>query len=293
MRLTIVGCGFVGRALARHYRQRVDSPIRHVTVTTTRDKQRVDLGPLADRVLLCDAGNPDQLFQALQDADLAVFCLGPKGDRQVDGAGYRRTFIDSFICLQGLLPRLTDLQQIVYTSSCSVYGDANGEWVDESSPTEPRDEHAAVLLEAEALINAMAIPQRRRTCILRLAALHGPGRDLDHRFDGLAGLERSGDGQRHSNWVHVDDAAGALHAAIHGGWSGVVNVVDDQPVRLADLLDNALRRNGLEPIRWTGGATPSSCDRRVSNRKLKRLGYKLIHPTTADQSGVLPSSQTP
>ena len=293
MRLTIVGCGYVGTTLARQCRQRDNSPIQHLTVTTTRRERVGELERIADQVLLCDASHPDQLFQDLESVDIAVLCLGPKGDRQVDGAGYRTTFINSFTCLQGLLPRLPKLQQILYTSSCSVYGDAGGNWVDESTPTEPRDEHSTVLLEAEALIQSMATANQRRICILRLAALHGPGRDLKHRFDGLAGLKRSGNGQRYTNWVHVIDAAGALQAAIHGGWSGVVNVVDDQPVRLVDLLDNALRRNNLEPIHWTGGATPNSCDRRISNHTLKQLGYQLIHPTTEDQSGVLLSSHTP
>ncbi|WP_415410839.1 hypothetical protein ACLM45_04595 [Synechococcus sp. A10-1-5-9] len=32
-----------------------------------------------------------------------------------------------------------------------------------------------------------------------------------------------------SNWVHVDDAAGAALAAINGCWTGLVNVVNDEP----------------------------------------------------------------
>ena len=46
-----------------------------------------------------------------------------------DAAGYRRTFNDSFRCLEQLLPQLPVLQQIIYTGSCSIYGDAGGGWV--------------------------------------------------------------------------------------------------------------------------------------------------------------------
>ena len=286
-----MGCGYVGIALARALRrQRTPTGL---TLTTTSEERRAELEPLGEQVLICHAENPVELHQALIEADVAVFCLGPKGDRQVNASGYRRTFIDSLTCLKQLLSTLPRLRQIVYTSSCSVYGDATGGWVDETTPVHPRDDHAAVLLEAEALLHDMAKTGSKQLCILRLGALHGPGRDLDQRFRALAGQVRAGDGQRFTNWVHVDDASGALQACVEMGWSGVVNVVNDEPIRLADLVDGVLLRQNLAPIRWSGEAQQNDCNRRISNRRLKRLGYQIRHPSTLDQSGVLDPSQVP
>ncbi len=290
MGLTIVGCGYVGLALARQLQpRRSHLPL---TLTTTREERRHELAALSDGVMVCDATNPTQLLRALNKSRRAVFCLGPKGDRQVNEDGYRQTFIASFTCLQSLLPQLPDLQQILYTSSCSIYGNADGGWVDEAAPPDPRNGHAQVLVESEQLIGAMA-DGRRNVCILRLGALYGPGRDLDTRLKGLAGREQSSDGQQFTNWIHVEDAAGALIAAMDGEWNGVVNVVNDAPICLKDLVDHSLRRQGLDPVQWGRSANQRLCSRRINNERLKALGYQLQHPTLHSQSGVFPFSQAP
>jgi nucleoside-diphosphate-sugar epimerase len=240
-------------------------------------------------VQICDATDPTQLLDALRQSSSAVFCLGPKGDRQVDANGYRHTFVDSFRCLTSLLPQLPELRQIVYTGSCSVYGDAEGNWVDEQTPPEPGRGHGDVLLEGEQLLKGIG---NRRVCILRLGALYGPGRDLERRLRGLAGLERPGSGATYSNWLHVADAAGALEAALDAEWTGVVNVVNDEPIRLRDLVGRSLQRQGLAPVRWLGQDEPGSGGRRIRNTRLKQLGYQLQHPSL-DQSGVFAASQVP
>ena len=288
MALTIVGCGYVGMALAQQlHARRPQWPLR---LTTTRQERLVELQRWAHEAVLCDATDPDQLMAALKGSRVAVLSLGPKGNRQVDADGYRRTFVDSLACLTSLLPRLPELRQILYTSSCAVYGDANDGWVDETTAPNPTPGHGDVLLESEQLLAGI---QDRQVCILRLGALHGPGRVLDDRLKGLAGCERPGNGQHYSNWVHVDDAAGALLAAIDGGWSGVVNVVNDEPIRLRDLVQRSLSGQNLAPVQWSGGSTPQACSRRIRNDRLKSLHYQLLHPTLNTQSGVLPVSQVP
>lgn len=287
MDLTIVGCGYVGLALAERLQPR--RPQLKLTLTTTSSERLEQLSPLADKAQVCDATDPTQLMDALRQSSSAVFCLGPKGDRQVDANGYHHTFVDSFRCLTSLLPQLPNLRQIVYTGSCSVYGDAQGDWVDEQTPPEPSRGQGEVLLESEQLLSGIG---DRRVCILRLGALYGPGRDLDRRLRGLAGLERPGSGATYSNWLHVADAAGALEAALDGAWAGVVNVVNDAPIRLRDLVGRSLQRQGLAPVHWSGGEEPGSANRRIRNTRLKQLGYQLQHPSV-DQSGVFSASQVP
>jgi saccharopine dehydrogenase-like NADP-dependent oxidoreductase len=77
MHLTIVGCGFVGLALARQLQ--AERSQLTLTLTTTREERYAELQPLADQVKICDAADPISLKQALSDAEIAVFCLGPKG----------------------------------------------------------------------------------------------------------------------------------------------------------------------------------------------------------------------
>ena len=277
MRLSLVGCGYVGQAIAQQLQGRADLEL---TVTTTSEERRGELSAIADQVLVISADDPDGLFSALDGRDAAIFCLGPKGNRQVDAAGYRRTFNDSFRCLEQLLPQLPALQQIIYTGSCSIYGDTDGAWIDESTPPQPLDERGAVLIEAERQLLQMA-NAHRRVCILRLAALYGPEREFQERFARLAGSTQQSGGERFTNWIHRDDAAAAAIAAQKGNWEGIVNVVDDAPVLLADLLNASLRHAGLEPITWQQSANQGSAglNRRISNHLLKQMGYQLRHPT--------------
>ncbi|MEB3261401.1 MAG: WbuC family cupin fold metalloprotein [Cyanobacteriota bacterium] len=276
MRITVIGCGYVGKALARHWKHRGG---QHLTVTTTREQRQDELRPLAERVLVMRADDPQALRNALADAEVAVFSLAPSGNQPVDAATYATTYRDSFRTLQAVAPELPNLRQIVYTGSCSVYGDSGGDWVDETAPVVARDSHAEVLLESESLLLGLR-SNHRRVCVFRLGALYGPGRELTARFRRLAGTTRSGSGAHHSHWIHRDDVVGAIDAAVQRNWDGLVNLVDDRPQSLARLLDAVCDATGEVPIRWDPDSDPGerAVDRRISNRLLKSLGFTLQHP---------------
>ncbi|MFZ0407742.1 MAG: WbuC family cupin fold metalloprotein [Cyanobium sp.] len=276
MRISIVGCGYVGTALARHWSR--DTTLR-LTLTTSRERRRAALEPLAERVDVLRADDPKALHAALADAEVAVFTLAPSGDRPVDAAAYAATYRGAFETLKALLPDLPQLRQIIYTGSCSVYGDAGGAWVDESTPANPRDQHGRVLLESEQLLESCRAPQRQ-VCLLRLGALYGPGRELAPRFRRLAGTTRAGSGHHHSHWIHRDDVVGAIATAAQERWDGVINLVDDRPLRVAELLEQACVAAGEEPVRWDPEAQsgPAPADRRIRNDRLHQLGYSLRQP---------------
>ena len=279
MRITIVGSGYIGLALARHWRQQGGMQL---TLTTTREERLAELAPLADRALVVRADDAAMLRAALEEAEAAVFCFAPTGDRQVDANGYRATYHDAMATLQTLMPALPALRQIVYTGSCSVYGDAGGDWVDETTPPAPVDAHGRILLASEALLNTCR-SDARRVCMLRLGAIYGPGRELADRFAPLAGSKRPGTGSHHCSWIHRDDVVGAVSAAVQQGWDGLLNLVDDQPWTVADLLAAVLASRGLPPVLWDSAESQeaSPADRRISNRRLHQLGYRLHHPRLA------------
>ncbi len=279
MRIAIVGCGYVGTALAGHWQQQARHWLR---VTTTRTERLAELAPLADDVQLLDAADPDQLRQALETTDAAVFCLAPGGSRQVDADGYEATYLRSMEAVTAVLPQLPGLHQLVYTSSCSVYGEATG-LVEETTTPHPLEPHARILRDAEDLLLDCRGPHRR-VAIARLGAIYGPGRELEPRFRSLAGSRREGDGSSLISWIHRDDVVTALAWAVEQGFDGLLNLVDDEPVSVRELVDRSCRSAGLEPVIWDGditspaeGAGPTT-GRRISNRRLRELGLELQHP---------------
>lgn len=276
MRITIVGCGDVGTALARHWSR---DPSLTLTLTTTREQRRAELEPLAERVAVLRASDRDALRDALAEAEVAVFTLAPGGDRPVDEDTYAATYRAGFEALQAVLPDLPQLRQIIYTGSCSVVGDAGGAWVDEDTPACPQGGHGRVLLESEQLLSSCRSPGRT-VCILRLGALYGPGRELAPRFRRLAGTTRPGTGRHHSHWIHRDDVVGAIAMAVQQRWDGVIHLVDDRPLPVAELLERACEACGEEPVRWdpAAGTGQAPADRRIRNTRLHQLGYRLLHP---------------
>ncbi len=276
MRITILGCGYVGSALARHWRAGRD---HHVGVTTTRASRRAELAPWADAVHVLEGADDQGLEAALGGSEVAVFTLAPTGNRQVGTEGYEATYLRTFEALERVLPRLPQLRQVLYTGSCSVYGDAGGGWVDETTPVQPSDRHGEILQASEQRLLACADAQRR-VAILRLGAIYGPGRELAARLGPLAGSTRPGDGASYCSWIHRDDVVAALAWAVEQSVEGIVNLVDDEPLRVRDLFDRVLTAAGLEPVRWDPEAESagSRANRRIANRRLHRLGYRLRHP---------------
>ena len=64
---------------------------------------------------------------------------------------------------------------IGYFSSVSVYGDANGAWVDESSPPNPRTERGLRRLNAENAWLGLGRQTGKAVVIFRLPGIYGPG----------------------------------------------------------------------------------------------------------------------
>ena len=118
--------------------------------------------------------------------------------------------------------------------------------------------------------------------VARLAGLYGPGRcaPLQKLLEGRATIEE--DGTRLMNMLHQLDAADALRFLAETESSGVFNVVDNQPVAEIDWfryvcqrLNKPLPPVGPRDLNRKRGWT----NKRVSNRKLRSLGWDPIYPT--------------
>ena len=158
--------------------------------------------------------------------------------------------------------------------------------MDKTTPAQ-RDEHSAVLIDAEQLLRDVATTAASACTSSsqhfgRVATWPFPVLPV-RRVPAIIGASPAASrrGRR------------ALLRSIEDNWSGLVNVVNDEPIRLADLADGVLRRQGLAAIQWSGETQHGGCNRRISNHRLKDLGYVLRHPTILDQRCVLVGSQVP
>ncbi|WP_414896953.1 NAD-dependent epimerase/dehydratase family protein [Rhodovulum sp. YEN HP10] len=179
---------------------------------------------------------------------------------------------------------------IGYLSSTGIYGDCGGAWIDETRAPAPRTADARARLIAEGDWAALAADGGAALDILRLSGLYGPGRRnaLDRmRSPGIRAVLRHG---QVFNRIHVEDAAGAILAAMSApAGQRLVNLADDLPAPAHALLDHAARLLGRPPAPRVpfgeAGLPPGAAafwaeNRRIRNDRLKTLpGFALRYPT--------------
>ena len=177
------------------------------------------------------------------------------------------------------------LQWLGYLSTTGVYGDSQGAWVDETSPTAPSLPRSRARLQCERHWLESGLP----VMSFRLPAIYGPGRcPFQQLLTGTARLVHK-PGQVFCR-IHVDDIVGsllhslALPPALR---PALLNVSDDCPCPSSETLGYAAHLLGcpLPPLQHfdaiAAAMSPMALsfwadNRRVSNRRLcQELGYRL------------------
>jgi nucleoside-diphosphate-sugar epimerase len=263
-KILIAGCGDVGNALATRLladgcevwgvRRRVEALARGV------QPWRIDL---TDR----------ESFSAPPAAFDYLFYTASADRRDEDH--YRSVYVDG---LRDLLSALRDadcpLRRVFFTSSTAVYGQSKGEWVDESSATEPSGFNGRVLLEAEAIVR-----EAPETGInVRLSGIYGPGRTR------LARKVRDAEATATASWtnrIHVDDCAGALHHLMRlGNPEDLYLGSDDEPVTTADVVAWLSAELGVPaPAPAPTENQPERFNKRCRNARLREAGYQFHYPS--------------
>lgn len=191
---------------------------------------------------------------------------------------------DPVLALLGGRLRRRGPDWVGYLSTTAVYGDRQGDWVDESGALAPVGERGRRRVVAERGWAATGLPVE----FFRLAGIYGPGRSvLDRLREGKA-QRVVRPGQVFSR-IHVEDVARTLAASIATPRPGEVwNVADDEPAPPQDVVAFAAGLLGMEPppeIRFEeAGLGPMARSfwgesKRVCNRRLREtLGVALRYP---------------
>ncbi|MEX0430929.1 SDR family oxidoreductase [Spiribacter insolitus] len=260
-RILIAGCGRLGTRLGLEL-----AAAGHQVIGLRRNPEALPPGITPCRVDLLD----DDLAARLPiGLDQVYAILTPD---QYDDEGYRRTFVTG---LERLCRALRDTgnhsARLIFVSSTGVYGQDDGRWVDESSPTEPGRFSGQRLLEGEAI----AAGHPGGAVIVRFAGIYGPGREaLIRRVE--RGSPCQAEPPRYTNRIHEEDCAGVLaHVGTLAAPAPVYIGVDDAPATQCEIMDWLAAAMGLPtPPRESGTAG----GRRCSNRLLQADGYRLRYP---------------
>jgi nucleoside-diphosphate-sugar epimerase len=187
------------------------------------------------------------------------------------------------------LAALPDLAWVGYLSTVGVYGDWQGQWVDETSPTRPISERSLRRVQAERAWLDFGKATGKRVEVFRLAGIYGPGRSVIDTLRAGTARRIVKPGQVF-NRIHVDDVARVLAAAIDkNAGHNIYNVSDDEPAPPQDVVAYAAELLGLpvppevayEEAGLKGMAASFWAEsKRVGNARIKAdLGVELMYPT--------------
>lgn len=268
-RVAIVGCGYVGSALGGA----LVADGHDVLGTTTSDERHEELSQLGIRPAVARVEDVDRLKTLLADRD-TVYLAVAAGGRSRD---YRSVYLAG---VRNVLQAIggSRVCHVVYTSSTSVYGQDDGSWVDEDSPTEPLTENGRVLVEAEHTLLDGTRAAGITGTVLRLSGIVGPGRGPANRVVHYAGQVRT-DGEGYVNLIHRDDIVAALRRLLDVPYHGVLNLSDDAPVTRRAYYDRLIAEARVPPIEWRAPEQSDGRGKRVRNDRIKTvLGLHLRHP---------------
>lgn len=275
--LLILGCGYLGERVAEAWHT-LGRQVTAVTRSSTRADQWRQRGWTP---YLGDVGDPATL-QNLPAADTVLFAIGY--DRQGPHS-QRAVYVDGLAAVLSVMK--SRCRRFLYVSSSSVYGQQDGEWVDEAAPCVPTQLGGQLCLEAEGLVHA-AFPAPGAAVVLRFAGIYGPGRLLSRIETLRAGQPLTGRPDAWLNLIHVDDGAAAVVAAAAAATpSDCYLVCDDHPVPRGDYYHQLADAVGA-PVPTFDESTPAKrgsggLNKRCRNARLHaELLPTLRYPTYRD-----------
>ncbi len=181
--------------------------------------------------------------------------------------------------------RAGQFEWVGYLSTTGVYGDHQGDWVDENTPLTPATKRGIARVAAEAAWTAIEdLPLH----IFRLAGIYGPGRGPFAKVRNGTSRRIIKPGQVFSR-THVADIARVLAASINRPNPGAAyNVCDDDPAPPEDVIAYAAELLGV-PVPEdedfeTADMTPMARSfyaesKKVRNDRIKgELGVELLYP---------------
>ena len=272
-RVLIAGCGDVGSALG------VELAAQGHEVFGLRRNVRAlpeSLQPVA-----ADLGRPESLAELPPNLDAVVYAAA--ADR-TDETAYRSAYVDGVDHLvAALVAQKQQPRCLLFTSSTGVYGQSSGEWVDESSATEPRRFTGSLVLAGEARVAASPWPSTS----VRFGGIYGPGRGrlLERVRQGNLTVDRQN--PAYTNRIHRDDCAGALAHLLRLEAEGsslprVLVGVDDDPAprhEVYDWLADALGVPRPAEVEGEAGSRLHGGSKRCRNALLRSLGYSFRYPS--------------
>jgi nucleoside-diphosphate-sugar epimerase len=276
MRVLVVGCGLVGKELARQLR--ADG---HTVVGTTTTPAKVDaLREICDEVAVLTGSDTEKVAQAAAGADAIVVTAGPAAAQAMTVEQRERTYHQVLVETAESVSAVPGNPYLVMLSSLSVYGDAANhlDVIDESAPLATKyDPSPMKFAEAEATYRAAA---GDRLAIFRCADITGgedpPIMDKLRMAHQVLGGSVPFHDEALFYRVHMLDVVRAIKHALDKRIVGTFNLTHAEvPPPMQPYFDAMCALDGLPPLTYRNELVAPT--KPVSVDALLATGFTLEH----------------
>ena len=268
-KILIIGCGSIGTQLAE--------------VLTAKSHQVVGLkrNPPVNEVNSMDYFKADisstEALKALPlDFDFVYFIVSPDARNEDSYEAVYKTGLNNVL---EHFAQVETVPQWIFVSSTSVYGQTQGEWVDESSGACPENITSQFIRLAEQRLMAL----NTNHIIVRFSGIYGPGREYLLRMAKQSPAIQQ-DPPYFTNRIHQDDCVGVLVFLLECRLAGIAMgpcylASDDNPASMWEVISWLAE--------YMGSSLPSAkmmehdaqMNKRCNNQRLKALGYQFSYPS--------------
>lgn len=267
-KILIVGCGAIGSELAG-----VLSAQGHDVTGLKRTPPVSAPGPI--RYVAADISSSADLADLDSDFTEAFFIVSPDSR---DEHSYRAVYE---IGLNKLLTKFPKTHWII-VSSTSVYGQTQGEWVNENSVADPGNIASRLIRQAEQRL----IDLNPANIVVRFSGIYGPGREsLLRRATQTPAIQQTP--PYFTNRIHQRDCVGVLAFLLEQRLVGkslaqCYLASDDDPAPMWEVISWLAERLHCPPPIAKAVDAETGMNKRCSNARLKALGYRFQYPSYQD-----------
>lgn len=273
--ILVIGYGDIGAALAKELMSSGH------TVTGLR---RTDIAEKSKASFIkADVSDINSLKNHSFNFDQVVYILSPSGGGLAE---YEKVFDHGVRNVLELFKEQCPQVAITFVSSTRVYGQDKGEWVNEDSVTDPKDERGRLLLGAEKAFLAF----NKKTTVVRFSGIYGRSNYFLNQIKSGVGIQKGP--PYYTNRIHRDDCVGALIFIVNKKSDdvqmvGVYIASDSDPAAkwdVATYLAGSVNTQQPEAIVLELNV---SQNKRIENRRLIEAGYKFKYPSYKQGYGVV------
>jgi nucleoside-diphosphate-sugar epimerase len=245
--------------------------------------------PAGMTTLRMDLTDPRSLDSLPDGIDAVFYIVTPDAYKD---AAYESAFVrGTENLLRGLSSDGVRPGRLIFVSSTSVYGQSHGEWVDETSATDPQSFAGKRLLQGEEIVLGGGVPGT----VVRFGGIYGKGegRLVKRVRDGSPCQEVP---PLYTNRIHRDDCVSMLHHLLELDDPQQIYLgVDSEPARQCAVMEWISAELGLPPPPRTATVDNSGKGgKRCRNARLLATGYRFLYPSYRDgYRAVLKAARAP